>query len=593
MTFRTIAAATFCLTAVCAYADETPLQLEGLTVNAATRTRTSLEDTLASIRVIEREQIAQLQANDVAEVLRFVAGIDVARTGGPGQQTSLFTRGTESNHTLVLIDGVRMNPATAGGAAVQNIAPALIERIEIVTGPRSSLYGSDAIGGVINIVTLAGGSETGGAVMARAGSNNLERLHGNVRADVGDWRLTAAVDNQRTGGIPTRTGDDTDRGYDNLSVNLSAGTSFDRGELQLSHWQSTGNTEYSDFFVNPVDQDFDNSVSALRWLQVISPNWDSNLQLSLMRDEIEQNQSPDFIRSTRTTLDWQNTFSGLSNHTLVAGLFVMQENADAVSFGSGFDEDTELNALYVQDEFALGDAQALVAVRLSDHDAFGSFVTWNAEIGGAVTDALTLQANVGRAFRAPDGNDRFGFGGNPSLDAEVSDQWQARAIYQPSAQWQWTLELYSNDIDDLIEFDFADFTLRNIAEAEIRGASLNALWQQGAWRAELTLNQQSADNKDTGERLLRRAEQSASLTVTREFGAHNLALAVRADGEREDFGGVTLPGYVIASLSAGIAVHPQWLLSVRIDNLTDTEYETAASFRTQRREGALQLAYRW
>ncbi|MEO0575157.1 MAG: TonB-dependent receptor [Pseudomonadota bacterium] len=575
-----------------AHADDAAV-LDGLTINAATRTQTRLEDTLASVRVITRDDIERVQANDVAEILRFVAGIDVARTGGPGQQTSLFTRGTESNHTLVLIDGVRMNPATTGGAAVQNVAPALIERIEIVTGPRSSLYGSDAIGAVINIVTRANSNDTGGVVSVRAGTNNLQRIHASARADVGTWRLSGAIDSQRTGGIPTRSFSDVDRGYDNLSANVSAARSLANGEIQLSHWQAGGTTEYADFFGNPVDQDYENSVSALEWLQSITADWDSRVLISVMRDDIDQNQSPDFITSTRTTLDWQNTYGGVAGHTLVGGVFVTQENADAISFGSGFDEDTDINALYMQDEFAIGDANALLAVRISDHDAYGSFFTWNAEIGTAITDTLSLQANLGRAFRAPDGNDRFGFGGNPELDPEVSNQWQARAIYKPAQAWQFTLEVFNNDIDDLIEFDFADFTLRNIGRAEIQGVSLAADWQQGPWRANLIINQQSADNADTGARLLRRAETSASLTVSREFGAHNVALAIRSDGDREDFGPVPLAGYMIASVTAAFEVHPQWQLSLRVDNLTDTEYETAASFRTQGRESAIQLQYQW
>ena len=119
----------------------------------ATRTEIPLSDAIVPVTVITREDIELSLATDLAELLRFQAGIDIGRNGGPGQTTSVFMRGTESNHTLVLIDGVRINPGTLGGAAIQHISPEIIERVEIVKGARSALFGTDAIGGVINIIT--------------------------------------------------------------------------------------------------------------------------------------------------------------------------------------------------------------------------------------------------------------------------------------------------------------------------------------------------------------------------------------------------------------------------------------------------------
>ena len=127
-------------------------------VVTATRTEIRLDDAIVPMLVITRDDIELSLATDLAELLRFEAGIDIGRNGGPGQASSLFLRGTESNHTLVLIDGVRMNPGTIGGAAIQHIAPELIERIEIVKGARSALFGTDAIGGVINIITRSADS---------------------------------------------------------------------------------------------------------------------------------------------------------------------------------------------------------------------------------------------------------------------------------------------------------------------------------------------------------------------------------------------------------------------------------------------------
>jgi len=156
----------------------------------ATRTPIPLSDATVPVTVITREDIELSLASDLSELLRFEAGIDIGRNGGPGQATSIFLRGTESNHTLVLIDGVRMNPSTIGGAAIQNIAPEVIERIEIVKGARSALFGTDAIGGVINIITRRAdrayfeGAFGGGSFASQSG-----HLSGGNRNDSGEFGL--------------------------------------------------------------------------------------------------------------------------------------------------------------------------------------------------------------------------------------------------------------------------------------------------------------------------------------------------------------------------------------------------------------------
>jgi len=143
-------------------------------VVTATRTETGTDQVLASVDVISGAELLRLPAADLGDMLRMRAGVEVARLGGPGQQTSLFLRGTESNHVLVLVDGVRINPGTIGSAAIQNIAPELIERVEIVKGPRSTLYGSDALGGVINVITRRGAA---GGASIQAGAGTARRSH--------------------------------------------------------------------------------------------------------------------------------------------------------------------------------------------------------------------------------------------------------------------------------------------------------------------------------------------------------------------------------------------------------------------------------
>ncbi|MEO0616228.1 MAG: TonB-dependent receptor [Pseudomonadota bacterium] len=573
-------------------ADADPLRLDNLTVTTATRTATTVDESLSTITVYTRDDIERSQADRLTDVLRFVSGLEVVRTGGPGQQTSLFFRGSESNHTLVLIDSVRMNPATIGTPAVQNMPASMIERIEIVSGPRSSLYGSDAIGGVINVITRSEGA--GGDFEARAGGDNAQRVAANAGFAQDGWSLRAGVDTQRTGGIPTRTFTAEDRGYENDAFNVSVQRTFDRGSVSVRHLQAGGITEYADFFGTPVSQDFDNSVTALQWQQQFTAGWDSTLIVSRNVDEIAQRESPDFVESTRTSVDWQNTLKVNDAHTVVAGVLLFNESAETLSFGSGFDEDTDLTAVFVQDQYRNGRFDAIASLRLTDHDAFGNELTWNGAVGFDVTPTLRVQAGGGRAFRAPDATDRFGFGGSPDLEAEISEQWQATGIWKPAENWRLSLELFSNDIEDLIDFDFATFTLQNIAEAEIRGAELRGVWTADSWNVAFGLVNQSVENAATGQRLLRRSEQSATLDVTRDFGDKlDASLTVRADGDREGIGGARLAGYVLVNTGLRYRINDRWQVSANVENLLDADYEPAADFRAQDRRTSVGLRYSW
>jgi vitamin B12 transporter len=204
-------------------------------VVTATRVPMPLEEVLAPVIVIDRATIERSAANDAADLLRFHAGVEVARTGGPGQPTSVFIRGADSNHTLVLIDGVRINPGTIGLPALQNVTPDMVERIEVVKGPRSALWGSDAIGGVVNIVTRRG-SRDGWVVEAGYGDYDTRKASVNGGFGMGERAsLDFGVAWLDSDGFPTRTGDDTDRGYDNLNANVQWRAAIGAGEVSLRH----------------------------------------------------------------------------------------------------------------------------------------------------------------------------------------------------------------------------------------------------------------------------------------------------------------------------------------------------------------------
>ncbi|MBT8065776.1 MAG: TonB-dependent receptor [Gammaproteobacteria bacterium] len=557
----------------------------------ATRTPIQQADATIPVTVITREDIALSLATDLSELLRFQAGIDIGRNGGPGQATSVFMRGTESNHTLVLIDGVRMNPGTIGGAAVQNISPEMIERIEIVKGARSALFGTDAIGGVINVITRR---TEQGFVEAGVGSGSFATQSGHVsagnRTDATEFGIN--LDWQETDGYAPRIDSELKRGYENLSANVYASRRAGNHELSVRHWRGEGNVEYLDFFLAPVDQEYENAVTALAFESRPTEAGSSKLVLSFAEDRIQQQQTPDFVNSERLGLDWQYSHA-LENHTLTGGVYFVDEDASTLSFGSGFDERTLTRAIFLQDQLAFGQHRAFVALRLSDHESFGNHTTWNAEYAYAISDAVTLNLGLGHAFRAPDATDRFGFGGSPDLQPEIADEQQLGIHYIAAERHSFDVEFYANRIQDLIEYNFDTFTLQNLDEARIRGAQLGYEYRGERFVLRADLVKQRAENANTGERLLRRAEETATISFTQSIGTHRVGLSILATGERPDFGGVVLPGYVVANVTGSLQLNEQWQLDARIENLGDTEYQTAANYRMQERSGFVELRYRW
>jgi len=583
------------------------VQLDDVVVTATRRT-ISAAQALPPVVIVDRAAIERSNALDVAELLRYYAGVEIARNGGPGQVTSAFIRGANSNHTLVLIDGVRVNPGTAGGAALQNITPELVERIEIVKGPRSSLYGSEAIGGVINIITRRGaaGTELGARVQAgrygtRGASANLSRQEENFGAGISATTL-------RVDGFPTFRDSDEDRGFDNDAVNAWVRGTLGALELEASHWQATGNAEYADFFRAPQDQDFTNRLSRARvgWR---GRDWRSSLTVSRFLDRIEQGalafDPDDFVETERDFVDWQNDLDLFAGLELTAGVALSRERTSGQSFGAVLESapgrghaDRDEDAVYLQAGFDLGRHRLSAAGRHTDHDVFGGVNTWNLEWGAPLGADWALVAGLGRGFRAPSTSDLYGFGGNPDLEPEVSRSVDFGIRYRPNPDHELELALFRNEINDLIEyFDPDGFAgplpgrNENIGDARIKGAELTWRARYGDWRVTTTMLTQRPEDKDTGERLLRRAEQSATAQLVRRIGAHEVGLQMLASGERRDFGDVKLAGYVLASLTASFALAERWTLRARLDNLLDQDYELVEGYNSAGRGVYASLAY--
>ena len=597
---RLLSVAALVTTLVTATTRADDVQPEVNVIVTATRVPTPADEVLAPVVLIDRATIERSNAGDAAELLRFHAGLDIARNGGPGQPTALFIRGAESNHTLVLVDGIRVNPGTIGLPGLQNISPDMIERIEVVKGPRSALWGSDAIGGVVNVVTRRG-SQDGWITEAGYGAYDTKRASLNGGVDVGkSAALDVGISWTDSNGFPTRTTDDLDRGYENLSANVALRADVGAAEVTVRHWRAEGTSEYSDFFLTPVDQDFVTATTAAEMRLPIGEIGEARVSVSHLEDEIQQNQSPDFLKTDRDTFDAQYDWQLSDVHGLGVGAMYSRERASSESYGEGFKSDTDAVNVYLQDRISAGPHLAMLALGYTDHETAGSEVTWNAEYGYAFNEQRTrVYALAGSGFRAPDATDRFGYGGNPDLQPEHSQNYEVGVKHALTSQQSLTISAFHTDIEDLIDFTVLSYDPfeginQNVAEARIRGVEASWIYTGSLWQARVEAIYQDPRDLADDSRLLRRAQESLTVGLTRAFGPVLLGLDVLATGDRKDFGfpqDTTLDGYVLANLTAEWQATPSLSLIARVENLLDEDYELASTYNTPDRGLYVSMRY--
>ncbi len=549
-----------------------------------------------AVTVVDRAAIERSHAATVAELLRSVPGVDVAQSGGPGGVTSLFLRGANSNSALVLVDGVKVNSPYFGGIDLSSLSTANVERIEIVRGPFSALWGSEALGGVVQVVTRRTGVSDGLSGGARLAAGNASAREGGVHASYRDGAVGLTAGFQRT----TVGGD--------LPNEFFAGTGLSAAlDVQVAPDVKTGvvvRRETSRTGIPFSGADATPRRATTADATVVS------VPLTLAFGKGTSLEATGTFAADRPTFSdpddpWGFTFSE-TRARRAGGRLVLSHEAGANRLSVGADlERTKVDnedsygiqldgltartwSVFAEDRLSLADGRVAVTagVRRDEHDAFGASTNPRLAVSWDVSSALRLRAAAGSAFRAPTtGELYYPFSGNAELEPERSVSYEAGAEWRPAEGLVLEASLFRSDVKDLIRYDFAFQRNVNVGRARMTGVEAAARATLGAAWARASFTWLDTEDRDSGLPLLRRPRNRASLTVGRDLG-HGASAEVTGlwVGERDDVDAVTYlrvtsPSYVRVDAAATLprlfgGVSP----FVRVANLLDRDYAEVAGF---------------
>ena len=574
----------------------------GEVVVTATRLEQPLKQSLSSTTVITGQDIRDSQAPDVPTILRGVAGVEIDQSGGTGKTSGVFLRGTDSTHVLVLIDGVRVNSATTGSTALDQLMLDQVERIEVVRGNVSSLYGSEAIGGVVQIFTKRGHGAPAANVSVGFGNQGTRRLSAGYGGAGDGTDFSVQFSTFKTDGVSalnpslvSGANPDLD-GYRNNSLSVNVGHAFNANHrVTASLFGSNGNNQYdSAFNMNSSDV---NSNRAQIWKLSLGSDdritdiWRSKLQLASGVDQYRDflNGQPvaggSLYRTSSDQLTWQNALHLDDSQQLLLGAESLRQTVSS-DMNPGYVQNArQINSLFVGYTGSYGAHQAQINLRQDSNSQYGSNTTGLLGYGYGLTDAWRATVSYSTAFRAPTFNELYwpdtGFGGgNPALKPERSRNLEAGLRYASGGQ-QFDAVYFDNRIRDLI----AGWPPVNINKARINGVELSYAGRFSDTGVKAALTSQNPRDDNTGAQLIRRSKLHSSLGLTQQLGAWQVGGEWLYSGARQDTDSFvypainqTLVAYNVFNLTAGYAINKDMRLSLRADNLTNQNDSSAYGY---------------
>lgn len=599
-----LAALASALSATEALAQSTPATLQKVVITA-NRTAQSLSSVLADVSVIDREDIERSGASGVADLLARLPGIEFTRNGGPGSATSIFIRGNESRHTAVYLDGIRLDSQSIGGAPWEQIPLDQVERIEVLRGPAAAVYGSDAIGGVVQLFTKRGDGPARPTSSLTLGSYHTVQGQVGISGSSDALNYSLSASHGRSEGFdaakPGAFGHNPDKdGWTRSSVQGRLGYQLNTAHrIDASLLASNMKSGYDGSSTTDDENHHTLRSGSLRWQGRWDPESTTRLQIGETRSTYES--QPSFYRTETTLHDYTLQHEQRIGSNLLTGTLERREDElfnPATAFGSAFGGKRQQDAIGVGWRGDFGDHGVQANLR-HDHDSeFGGKDTGSLAWGWNFHPQWRVTASAATSFRAPTLYQRFSEYGNPNLvpeagrNVELGLRWSGAGSEIGVTAWR-------NTVTHLIAFGApgqcvsAFGCYENIGRARLEGITLAGRIQLNGVTLRGSLDWHDPRNLDTETVLQRRAKRLATFGAETTVAGWNLGTEVQAAGPRFENAANTqvLGGYALLNVFVSKALTQGLSVEARIDNLGNKSYELARHYSTAGRNG--QVTLRW
>jgi vitamin B12 transporter len=570
----------------------------------ASRSAQTTDETLSSVTVISREDIERSQIQTLPLLLTTIAGVYVTQSGGNGSEANVYVRGTAADHVLVMVDGIKIGSATLGTVPFQDIPLEHVERIEIIRGPRSSLYGSEAIGGIIQIFTRKSNAENKAQAKAMIGTHGSRGISSTFSGATNANPYNISLSHFSTDGIDAALENDRDKdGYRRYAASTSLKHGFDNAsDISFNFLHASGRSEYDGSMNNQVE--FKRQVAGLVFHAAPLELLDSKFHIGLSRDYSDyfNNTSPDTsFHTTRSYTSWVNSLALSDHQQLIAGIDYQH---DDLGSNATYSKTSRANTgVFIQHQIDLETHDILIGLRKDQNEQFGGHVTGNFAYGKTLIKDLRIYLNIGSAFKAPTFNELYWPGANPDLSPETSISYEV-GIRDKWRLGSFALNFYKTKIDDLINWACSincgdtDWTNdvwlpTNVETADIRGIEFDLTSMHKGWLGVFNVSLIDARNANTNKALAHRSGGKTNLGLERTIGGLHIRLDCLAQSHsyNDRDNAVRLPGYGLINFSAQYEINNNLKVQTKIENILDKKHTTVADFNSPGRASYISISY--
>lgn len=552
-------------------------------VVTASKMPATIEQIPARISVIDEKTIQQSPIADLPHLLQKEAALNIVQSGGLGQQSSVFTRGTNSNHTLVLKDGVRTNTGTTSAANISFLDTTTTSRIEILKGPASVQYGSDAIGGVIQLISEAPKKQKLFTTLEAGEINTYKAILG---ADLVQDDAYFQIRGQRleSDGSPvTNTANAKDASYEQKGFSLKGGIENEQYSASAQFEENKGNSDYNPLLTG--NQDFVNRTLNLKGSVNVSKELSLNARYSEFKDELTQKRTIGYFDTDTQEADVSARWNFIQGQNVLAGVTTRKTDVDTSGYKN---KQLKTNGYYVQHQYQTNSISTQAGIRVEDDDNYGTQTVGQLAGRMQIAPLTSIYANIGTAFKAPSGNDLYGFGGNLDLEPEESISYELGIDQKLPAHFNTYASIYRTNIKNLISTEcvavcngdwvttFPVYQNLNINKAELTGGEVGLKWAFEEWFTNIEYAYVQPKDKIRKQDLQRRPRQTATLSTGWDNGIYGASASIVAKSQAKEFDpSFPTPGFLTANLNAFYQYNPNVRAFANIQNIGDTNYKTA------------------